>query len=129
MSRAFLSRTCQWTIAVAHGIDFMKIENKDWEDPVTPRAVLCELLSRSRLEMVEDLEEGETPPLYVNERFAQALIAEVRSDEIGKYQNPKEVVAPPYFSFCGVFIFVRDNLFPKAKNDRDFYIAAFKRCV
>ena len=79
--------------------------------------------------MVEDLEEGEAPPLYVNERFAQALIAELRSDEIGKYKDPLEVITPPYFSIGGVFVFVRNDMFPKDESDCDFYIAAFKRHV
>lgn len=94
---------------------------------MSPRAVLCELLSRSRLEMVDFLEEGECPPFYVNECFAQALIAEMLGDQEGKYQNPEEIVAPPYFSTNGVFIFVRNDLFPKAEYGRNFYAAIFKK--
>lgn len=97
-----------------------------FEEPATPREVLCELLSRIRLEMVDDLEEGEVPPLYVNECFAQALIAELKEDQDGKYQSPLEIVAPPYFSIGGVFIFVRNDMFPKVENGRNFYVAAFK---
>jgi hypothetical protein len=99
------------------------------EEPLTPREVLCELLSRSRLEMVEDLEEGESPPLYVNECFAQALIAQLKEDQDGKYLSPLEIVVPPYFSVGGVFVFVRNDMFPKAKNGRNFYVAAFKMPV
>jgi hypothetical protein len=99
------------------------------EEPATPRAVLCELVARSRLGMVEDLEEGEAPPLYVNECFAQALIAQMKEDQDGKYQSPLEIVVPPYFSVGGVIVFVTNDMFPKAKNVRNFYAAVFKMPV
>lgn len=99
------------------------------EELLNPREVLCELLSRSRLEMVEDLEKGENPPLYVNDCFAQALIAQLKEDQDGKYISPLEIVVPPHFSVGGVFIFVRNDMFPKAKNGRNFYAAAFKMPV
>jgi len=99
------------------------------EEPSQPIAVIGELVARSRLEMVEDLEEGENPPLYVNECFAQALIAQLRSEESKKYQSPLEIVVPPYFSVGGVIVFVTNDMFPKAKSSRNFYAAVFRRCV
>lgn len=79
--------------------------------------------------MVEDLEEGENPSLYVNECFAQALISQLKEEQDGKYQSPLEIVVPPYFSVGGVFVFVTNDMFPKAKSGRNFYAAVFKRCV
>ena len=95
------------------------------EEPLDPRAVVCELLSRIRLEMFEDLEEG-APPLHVNDCFAQALIAQLEEEQDGKYLSPLDIVVPPHFSICGVLFFVRNDMFPKAAYNRNFYAAAFK---
>jgi hypothetical protein len=104
----------------------MKIKNNEWEEPMTPSAILCELVARFGRGVADELEVGERPSLYVNKVFARALMVELMMHH-GAQLNEEQMNEPKHFAFGESFVFINDKLFPQEQIDEIFYAAAFKR--
>lgn len=104
----------------------MKIEKEDWDEPMTPSAILCELAARFRAGMVEELDEGEAPSIYVNKVFARAMMVELVMKH-GANLSEEQMNEPKHFAMGDMFVFINDKLFPQEQIDEIFYAAAFKR--
>ena len=103
------------------------MENK-CEVPPQPTAVIGELVARSHAALVEDLEVGEAPALYVNKAFARAVLREMKMDH-GASVSEEQMDDPKHFSVCGLFVFVNDKMFPSDENHQNHYAAVFRRCL